>query len=510
MTRNEKIIVLVLGLAVLCEFGALAVLAVNRLTALSSSTARQVLTPTVQAAAVGISNIPTPTTTPALTTAPDTATPTPTATLVINSNPNAPILGLRSGRGGPSHDQLETLLARIDPTSFLQGSLVTSPDARHAAFVIKVDGDHRELVVDGKAEKEYDRVDVGTIVFSPDGKRHAYSVEIGVQRFMIVDGQSSGPYKGTFIGGGVFSPDSRHFAVMVQGEDGKFRVLRDGKPGPAYDGFGSRAIFFTPDSQSLIYVAQRGNKWVVVENDKEGKAYDGINGADCVSMGQSNTHLAYVANQGGQWLVVVDGKENAKYPMVGCLRYSPDSQHLAFVATQGGQEFAVADGNPQPSYHGIVGDTFGYSPDSKHLAYAVTEVQGQAKQWFVTEDGKPLNSQPYDNVGRNSVHFSPDNQHVIYSEQTGSKWSVGFDGQVGGQYDSIADNTPIFSPDGKRLAYVAQKGGQWVAVLDGIESTPYDAIFTQYGSTLVFDSNTAIHYIALRGILLVMVEQRIL
>ena len=71
------------------------------------------------------------------------------------------------------------------------------------------------------------------------------------------------------------------------------------------------------------------------------------------------------------------------------------------------------------------------------------------------------------------------------------------------QYDRIWP--PIFCSDGKRVAYSAQSGDKWVAVVDRNEGKKYDGIF----GNIIFDNPSRIHYIALSGNNIYLVEENL-
>jgi hypothetical protein len=46
----------------------------------------------------------------------------------------------------------------------------------------------------------------------------------------------------------------------------------------------------------------------------------------------------------------------------------------------------------------------------------------------------------------------------------------------GHPYDDIGEETLLFSPDGNQLVYTAKRSGQWFVVVDGKESPGYEEI----------------------------------
>lgn len=107
---------------------------------------------------------------------------------------------------------------------------------RSGCHVVKVKGEHWSEVFarrDGKRGKAYD--DISTPVFSPDGKRFAYTGDRGPQWFLVLDGQPEVPIEGIVSHSLIFSPDSSRLAYAVAKPDTRAHLVVDGKAGPAHD-----------------------------------------------------------------------------------------------------------------------------------------------------------------------------------------------------------------------------------------------------------------------------------
>lgn len=65
------------------------------------------------------------------------------------------------------------------------------------------------------------------------------------------------------------------------------------------------------------------------------------------------------------------------------------------------------------------------------------------------------------------------------------------------------------SPDNKRVAYVAKVGDKWFVVVDGEEGDQYDAIVGFGGGRIIFDSADNLHYLAMKGNKIYLVEETI-
>ena len=127
-------------------------------------------------------------------------------------------------------------------------------------------------------------------------------------------------------------------------------------------------------------------------------------------------------------------------------------------------------------------------------------------KWFVVVDGKE--EKQYDRIGSGSL-FSPDSKRVAYGAKVGNKQFVVVDGKEEKQYDSILGAGPVFSPDSQRVGYAAQVGNKRCVVVDGKEGKQYDSIVYLGGGKIMFDSADSLHYLALKGGGIYLVEERI-
>ena len=183
------------------------------------------------------------------------------------------------------------------------------------------------------------------------------------------------------------------------------------------------------------------------------------------------------------------------------LRVSPDNQRLAYVAIVSNQMFAVVDGQEGKRYDGIFPPVF--SPDSQRVAYVAIV----SNQMFVVVDGKE--EKRYDGIGEGTLIFSPDSQRVAYVAGVGNKLSVVVDGKEEKRCDGIGEGTLTFSPDSQRVAYVAGVGNKWSVVVDGQEGNQYDGVIVLGGGRIIFDSPDSLHYFAVKGASIHLVEERI-
>jgi hypothetical protein len=143
---------------------------------------------------------------------------------------------------------------------------------------------------------------------------------------------------------------------------------------------------------------------------------------------------------------------------------------------------------------GFIEGSLTVSRDIRRIAYLAQDDDGQ----FTVIDGKK--EKHYDATA--SLVFSPDSHRVAYFAQTGDKWFAIVDGVEGKHYDAAGGL--VFSPDSQRLAYFAQAGDDWFVIVGGIEGKHYSGL--SQGS-IAFDSASSLHYLALDGSKVYLVEE---
>jgi len=333
--------------------------------------------------------------------------------------------------------------------------ILFSSDGKRIAYRVEKGGE-RFLIIDGKKEKIYgDASEYGLPVFSPDGKKIAYldcKVKEGEQWpsydcFIVINGERGKSYDLVDVedfpfSGPVFSPDSQKIAYVAgeiekEWKFKKFIVIND-KEGPSYD-WDDRILFltFSPDSQKIAYVVERGKKMFVVINEKEGEAYDEI-------------YPSYF----------IDIPERRFITF-----FSPDGERFAYQARKGEEEYIVIDGKEIK----IDGVAFGlaFSPDGKQIIYLVMK---EGKEHIVI-NGKE--SKGYDEIL--GVVFNRDSKQIAYAVKEGEKQFVVINGKEGKAYDEV--RLPVFSSDGKHIAYQAREGKNEFVVINSKEGRKFEKLF---------------------------------
>ena len=462
----------------------------------------------------------------------------------VTVSPDSRRVAYRAGRGGKRFVVVDGVEGKAYD-GIGQWTLLFSPDGSRVAYVA-ARGGKWFVVVDGVEGKEYGNV--GAPVFSPDGARVAYDAQRGGKRFVVVDGLEGKEYEGVTRGTNLFgpfaylqqyvknpigdtvgfSPDSRRVAY-VAARGGKRFVVVDGVEAKEYDAI--PALVFGPDSRRVAYVATRRGEQSVVVDGVEGPAYDGI-AQGTIVFSPDSRRVAYVGRQGGKQFVVVDEMKGKEYDFLGAPVFSPDSTRVAYDGYRGGKMFVVVDRVEGKEYDGrYVWHRILFSPDSRRVAY----VARQGGKQFLVVDG--VEGKEYDSLG--APVFSPDSTRLAYLVQRSGKAFVVVDGVEGNEYRGFREalsslswtggmdleefryvkehyglrSAPLrdfqqdleyprrrsvaFSPDSRRVAYVAARGDKRLIVVDGAEGKEYDDFLL--GSTLIFDSPTAVHGLARRG-----------
>jgi hypothetical protein len=195
------------------------------------------------------------------------------------------------------------------------------------------------VVVDG--EKGPDHKAVGIFpVFSPDGRRVAYAAAdrshsltsflksaatfpvrpLGLSERIVIDGTEGKHYDE--VGTPVFSPDGRHVAYRAFHKN-RWHMVVDNTEGDEYESMLNSPIF-SPDNQRVSYIAGRGKKLLVVNGPQASEVSAPAGGYLVFS--PDGRRLACVLVRGRQGSVYVDGVEGAAYDSIGVPVFTSDGR----------------------------------------------------------------------------------------------------------------------------------------------------------------------------------------
>ncbi|MDD4267376.1 MAG: hypothetical protein PHO07_04985 [Pirellulales bacterium] len=214
-----------------------------------------------------------------------------------------------------------------------------SADGERLAFAALVEGKVC-VIIDGRQQPPC--YDVGDLVFSPDGRRVAYTAQERKDGpwSVVLDGEKQQPYDTIGDGSLQFSPDSARLAYAAQ-QAGRWLAVVDGQPGEAHERIAQ--MLFSPDSKRLACVVGDGQTEAVVIDGHSERGFDAIGGGSLV-FSPNSRRLGYIARSGWARFVVVDGLRKARYTMVGYLTFTPDGRHYAHTALDKTGAFSVVDG----------------------------------------------------------------------------------------------------------------------------------------------------------------------
>jgi hypothetical protein len=384
-------------------------------------------------------------------------------------------------RAGDKHvlvwDGIETPVESLAPS---EGSLRFVPGGAQVAFVAQLRDalEKSVVVVDGVAGPPLAGVREDTLVFSADGKRHAYLASDGEHDVVVVDGKPSVPYAPGSVVAPRLSADGTRVAWAQKPPEA--RVVVDGVPGPVFEEVTPPT--FAPQGARWWYLGVRKGKPVIVVDGKEDPPVLDLPQPGPV-WSPDGSRLGYVAIKEGGWRAVIDGQDGPTFKRMGhgSLRFSPDGKRHAYWAAKGPKPFWVVDGVSQAEVDQVgTGEAFAFSPDSKRFA---CRVQRRGK-WVVLTGGEE--GPEVDVFGVNVPVFTPDSAHVVYHARLAGSWHLFVDGKPGPGFDALLDGTLAFGQDGATVAVVGRRGQNHTIVIDGVEAkATYPAMLP--GLTLVPD-----------------------
>ncbi|MGH9708667.1 MAG: hypothetical protein ACRD5R_18115 [Candidatus Acidiferrales bacterium] len=344
-------------------------------------------------------------------------------------------------------------------------NLLLNDDSSHYAFIGAAGGSGWGVGVDGVLGAP--RGDIRNMVIASNG-RVAYTTagrvngatgaqvgssglyvddhELGpvTMPFAVVDSSGRGSDVQPYV---LFSPDGKRFAYTRQ-VPGGFAVVVDGKVGRPYDGIG--VFQFSPDSKHYFYVGNRNSAFLVYDGQE--MPGEDSNGVSNFVFSQTGGRLAYLAKsaQAGTRMVV-DGK--ASLPFKGGLvahsmTFSQDGKHYAYATTVGyPPSQIVRDGVNAASVPSLISFTTRTGPphidfppllfsgDGTRLAWGWPKPDGVSKD-VISIDGQEI-------IHGYSTYefpeFSPDSKHFATMIWNANKYSLAVDGKVGPSYDDFLE-----------------------------------------------------------------------
>jgi Tol biopolymer transport system component len=371
------------------------------------------------------------------------------------------------------------------------------------------------IVINGKEWGPYDALaEDSPPVFSPDGKRIAFSVRRGEQWLVVTDGASGKGYESILDWKIRFSPDSKHVAYLAMRGPKQIFVVDGVERGEdnQTDQYDAGDIIFSPDGNRVAWpVGARGNQAVVVDG-VEGRRYLSVGD---ITFSDDSRHVAYLAgaNTGADVVahLVIDGREAATSPHIESFALSPDGKRFAYREIRERKNYAVVDGIATECGK-ISDDPIVFSPDGKQVAFISDKglmvdgkIQGLGEDPMFSPDGKRLvfvrhrdqktfvvsdgrEGKGYDsilsdnsNYLERAILFSPDSAHIAYLAVSDGKQHVVLDGEEQESFGTVDPASIKFSADGRHLVYVARQNDKFRLIVDGQAGPEYEALYGRVG-----------------------------
>ena len=339
------------------------------------------------------------------------------------------------------------------------------------------------------------------LVFSADGKRHAYTTPgpDDAGWLVVVDGVTSGPFADArdlgFAGGRAFfradtgqgwrvfvdgvagepyrtiddlqvSADGAHVTYTASGPDGRV-VVHDGVAGPAFD----RVQDLHAAGARWVYVGERGSQQLAVVDGAVSEPFYYVRD---LALSADGTRSAYLASADGKQHVVADGRRwtFAADAHGGDVVWTGDGNVLAWWERRAGQLVAVIEGAPTPVTDGSIKRVAVSPARGKRAAVALLAEDVRRQQYAVVYDRAGSRAFPRYSTA-DSPTWSADGKRFAYRgwDRDGAHWIV--DGVVGPAHADVIGAS--WSPDGKHVAYQAQAADRsWRMIVDGVAGPATD------------------------------------
>lgn len=349
----------------------------------------------------------------------------------------------------------------------LVNQVVFSPDGKRHAYVA-VSGTDGILVLDGKEVAREPLMDniptFAELVFSPGGKRFAYQRRErqtkGAFSWLVMDGQEGERTSG--IQKLVFSPDETRFAYLagMEADKGGHTLVVDGK-NVGHQGVDPQ---FSPDGKTVLTVGHTPTESVLLMNGKAGSRAKSIRGVH-MSTGGINLLLLGNMSQSGQGTpgeyLGAGGKkiEGSECEKIEWLKFSPDGKRYAALCSMGPMiKYMLIDGKKGENYQGIT--EFEFSPDSSRYTYVARSNAGSFRV-VDGEESQGFNTYQRFSWGGGGKRFG----YVAYGTMI-KEGDVVIDGKAT-KYPG--PRNVGFSADGSRSAFVGGDAFFGSLYLDGVE-----------------------------------------
>jgi len=318
--------------------------------------------------------------------------------------------------------------------------------------------------------------EVGSFVFSPNGRHLAYVAVKGQDQFPTLDNIPFRPY--LYIIDLTFHPTAEaDLYYIAQAEKGKWQVWDHlGQPrSEVYPAI--RLLTFSPDGQRMAYSYLKNRKFQVFDGKNQGPTYDTIGD---LQFTPNSAHILYSAQKGKVVEVLWDHVPLASAEGIAQLTAAPNGEFVAYIAREKEGQSVYLHNKKLGTYDKV--EKLLIPRTAKPTVIYIVEYQGRHHIFI---NGAP-ESGPYEHItafsGRGEsfaaiVRKDKDTVHVVYN------------GQLGAPYTNIP--FLVWDESGKNLAYPARRKGSWSGVVwNGKESDHYEyplhPTFSPDGKALLF------------------------
>lgn len=434
---------------------------------------------------------------------------------------------------------------------------ILSPSGAHTAVIVvdsSISPPSTYMLLDGVKSEAYATIDPNQVAFV--GEKLVYAAQTRDQQWHMVVNDKPGPGYGSILRL-TLTFDDMHYAFMAQNSGGHLVVL-DGVPGPvrphagngiqyltlasngrcAYiwdkpsgdpHGGGAQAlvvdekevsesiapfatedkslsgnsqlyVLFSPDGKKFAYARKIPGGVAAVIDGKVGRAYDGIG---VISFSPDSAHSLFVGNRKLNF-VVVDGQELEGFNQTRGFVWSKQGGRLGFIGYGQDGTHLVVDGKKTPKYYSV-DNTLSFSPDSKHYVYSACTMYLKC---VVVTDGNEtpvpavaqFSSRGQPHFEFPSIFWSEDSSRLAYaySKSDGTSGTVF---TVNGQEITHNIGTyefPAFSPDSKHFATFYWTGHAYALFLDGKSSAPYEDLLEVNRNIARFESAHAYRFLGIK------------
>lgn len=352
------------------------------------------------------------------------------------------------------------------------GNAAVSKSGLHV-LVAAPKGSRQVYLHDGVEGPRFDRVGNAKVI-SADGKRHAYTAEVGTEEILVLDGKeivrTTPQHGGTAFPALGFSPSGKRFWYVTPAEaGGVHKLVVDGVASEPTNGFDADPVFSPDESRYAVlfrkHEERRGSLLMI-----DGKSV-GFQG-EKPQFSPDGKNVLTIGRAPDTDVLLINGKPASRAPHIHSAHMSTGGLNFLVLSGTRGKPgvFLGAGGKKIPGSDCDSIDKVIFSPDGKR--YAALCTVGGAKK-FVLIDGKK--GQVYDQV--EELQFTADSAKAFYlgrSHSAGGQFLVVEDDESDG-YQSIL----LTLGAGKRIGYIAQAMGQPNAnvVVDGKATSARGASF---------------------------------